>query len=538
MTDSLSLTRRRMLAASAGLTGLATLSLAGPAGAAPTRGGRLIYARYADSLELDPVWTDANVDIWVASSIYDTLLLPTNDGLGVQPGLATKWELSDGGKTVTLTLRAGVKFSDGTALKASDVKFSLDRARNPKNGAWADMVGSIDTVTATEPGTVVLKLKHPDPTLLPALAMFNTGIFCQEKYEATPAKDEKERAEKFAEHPLGTGPFMLAEWQRNTRMLFKRNPHYWAKDKDGKQLPYLDEIEFQIIPDDATRLLKLKAGEVHGAEFIPFSRVKELQGDANLRMELWPSTNVATYGMFCGEKFKDGTPNPMSNVKFRQALNYAVNKDAIIAITTQGLGKKLQSFMSSVTPMNILAGPVYEYNLAKAKQLMKESGVPEGTTISCQFVAGNQNALNNLTAMQQMFAQIGVKLVLTPLDNPTRVAKYRAEDYQMNAGGWTDDIADPSEITSYYAYYPNVHNLHTQWQDKRVDELYEMSQQEIDPAKRRAQYKELQERYIAAAPIIFLYETPYPVCFRKNVVGFRQIPLGNNYFETMSVEKA
>src|SRR5205823_11658644 len=132
-------------------------------------------------------------------------------------------------------------------------------------------------------------------------------------------------------------------------------------------------------------------------------------------------------------------------------------------------------------------GPVYDYDRANAKTLMTESGVPQGTQVTCQFTAGNQNHINNLTAMQQMWAQIGVKLVLTPLDNPTRVAKYRAEDYQINAGGWTDDIADPSEIASYYAYYPTVHNVHTQWQDARVNELFELSQKEIDPAKRRAQ---------------------------------------------------
>lgn len=534
MNDAWSITRRALFGGAAALT---TLSLARPGHAAAVRGGRMIYARNADSLQLDPVWTDANVDIWVSSSIYDTPLLPTSDGLGVQAGIASKWVTEENGMTLTLTLRDGVKFSDGTPLKASDVKFSLDRASNPKNGAWAEMLGSVESIAATEPGTVVLKLKRPDPTLIPALAMFNTGIFCQAKYEATPGKDDKERAEKFAEHPLGTGPFMLAEWQRNQRMLLKRNPHYWGKDKDGVQLPYLDEIEFQIIPDDSTRLLKLKAGEIHGSEFIPFSRVKELQADPNLRMELWPSTAITAYGMFCGEKLKDGTPNPMANQKFRQALNYATNKDAIIAITTQGLGKKMQSFMSSVTPLNILAGPVYDYDLTKAKALMAESGVPQGTTLTCQFIAGNQNHINNLTAMQQMWAQIGVKLVLQPLDNPTRVAKYRNEDYQINAGGWTDDIADPSEITSYYAYYPTVHNVHTQWQDARVNELFEMSQREIDVTKRRAQYKELQERFIAAAPIIFLYEVPYPVCFLKNVKGFVQIPLGNNYFDGCYVER-
>src|SRR5271167_3089371 len=118
MSEQIRLSRRGVFALTAGMAGFATLSLSGPAAAAPVRGGRMIYARYADSLELDPVWTDANVDIWVSSSIYDTLLLPTSDGLGVQPGLAMKWPLSDGGTTLILTLREGVKFSDGEALKA------------------------------------------------------------------------------------------------------------------------------------------------------------------------------------------------------------------------------------------------------------------------------------------------------------------------------------------------------------------------------------------------------------------------------------
>jgi peptide/nickel transport system substrate-binding protein len=265
--------------------------------------------------------------------------------------------------------------------------------------------------------------------------------------------------------------------------------------------------------------------------------VKELQADPNLRMELWPSTNVSYLGMFCGEKLKNGTANPLSNQKFRQALNYAVNEQAVIAITTQGLGKPLSTFMSSVTPLALTGNPIYVYDLARAKALMAESGVPQGTELTCQMTAGNQNNLNNLTAIQQMWSQIGVKLNILQLDNPTRTAHYRAEDYQINAGGWTDDIADPSEIASYFAYYPTVHNVHTQWQDARVNELYEMSQKELDIDKRRAQYKELQERFIEAAPIVFLYEVPYPVAFRKNTHGFVQIPLGNNYFEQAYVER-
>ncbi len=288
MTDKFALSRRAVLAAG---VGLATMSLGGAASAA-ARGGRLIYARSADSLELDPVFNDANVDIWVMNSIYETLLSPTADGLGLQPGLATKWEWSDAGKTLTLTLREGVKFSNGLAMTAGDVKWSLDRARDPKNGAWNGMIKSIDEVVVAGPGSVVLKLKTPDPTLLAALATFNTGILPGALVDAAPGADAKAKALAFGEKPIGTGPFVLSDWRRGQRMLLVRNPHYWRQGDDGKTLPYLDEVEFQIIPDDATRILKLKAGEIHGAEFIPYARVAELQADANLRMELWPSTRV------------------------------------------------------------------------------------------------------------------------------------------------------------------------------------------------------------------------------------------------------
>ena len=533
MQQKSGLTRRTMLAMGAGLASFATLSTGGSAGAA-TRGGKLIYARYADSLLLDPVWTDANVDIWVMNNLYGTLLQATTDGRGVMPGLATKWEMADGGKTLSLTLREGVKFCDGSPMQASDVKWSLDRARNPKNGPWPDLVASIEAVEIKEPSTVVLKLKHPDPTLLPALAMFNTGILPEGPYMATPGATEDAKYKAFAEQPIGTGPFMLASWQRSQKMVFKRNPHYWAKAADGQALPLLDEIEFQIIPEDATRLLKLKAGEIDGTEFVPFSRVKELQADPNLRMELWPSTKVTYVILMCKDKLWNGTDNPLANKKVRQALNYAVNKDAVIAITTLGLGKPLQSFMSSATPLNIMGGPLYPYNLAKAKALLAEAGFAGGFEASVMMTAGNQDSTNNLTTIQQMWSQIGVRLKIEQLDNPSNVKRYRAEDFQMRHGAWTDDIADPSQITSYFAHFPTVHALHSGWTNQKASALYLASQEEVDPAKRKAQYKEIQEIYIDEAPILFLYETPYPVVWRKNVTGFVQIPLGNNYFERIA----
>ena len=111
-------------------------------------------------------------------------------------------------------------------------------------------------------------------------------------------------------------------------------------------MPYLDSVKFEIIPDDATRILKLQAGELDAAEFIPYARVAELKADTRLAMELFPSTRVF-YGNFNVRPQIDGKDNPLANVKVRQALNYATNKDAIIAIATQNVGKPMDSYMSS-----------------------------------------------------------------------------------------------------------------------------------------------------------------------------------------------
>ncbi len=529
MRKETGLTRRQALVLGAGLASFAGMAQPQHAAAA-TRGGKMVYGRYADSLFLDPVLNDANVDIWVMNNLYGTLLQATTDGRGVMPGLATKWEMADGGKTLSLTLREGVKFCDGSPMQASDVKWSLDRARNPKNGPWPDLVASIEAVEITGPLAITLKLKRSDPSLLAALATFNTSILPQKLFEAAKGTTDEEKAKAFGEKPIGTGPFMLAEWQHGVIMKLVRNPYYWKKATDGTQLPYLDALDFPVIPDDSTRLLKLKAGELHGTEFVPYSRVKELQADSNLRMELWPSTKVTYLTFNVRPKLSDGSANPLSDIKVRQALNYAVNKDAVIAITTQGLGTPLTSYMSKSTPLQA-PQTLYKADIAKAKALLAESGFKNGFEVSCMMVAGNVDATNNLTTIQQMWAPLGVKLKIEQLDNPTLTKRYRVGDFSMRTASWTDDIADPNQITSYFAYFPNIGSLHSGWDNKQVNDLFIASQAENDAVKRAAQYKEIQEIYATEAPILFLYESPYPVAFRKNAMGFVQIPLGNNLFE-------
>ena len=493
------------------------------------RGGVLSYGRYTDSLFLDPVLNDANVDIWILTNMYDTLIMPSADGMGLEPGLATEWAVNDAGDMVTLKLREGVKFSDGTPMTTDDVVWSLMRAANPDNGIWNSLIASIDTVTAPDANTIEIKLKYADPTILSALSVFNTAVLPKAAFEAMPGTTDKEKAEAFAQKPIGTGPFMLESWERGASMKLVKNPHYWAMGEDGKPLPYLDGVTFEIVPDDATRILKLQAGDIQGAEFIPFARVAELKADPNLNMELFPSTKVNDIIVNVRPQI-EGRDNPLSDEKVRMAMNYAVNKEAIVQVVTYGVGAPMTSFMATTTPMHSGTTPLYPYDLEKAKALMAESKYPDGFKTSILTLAGNQDELGTATALQQMWAAIGVNLEIKQVDNASRTDQYRAGTFDMRAGAWTNDISDPSQITSYFAYSPTIDALHSGWKSDEVDGLFEASQKEMDPAKRAEQFARIQEIFNASGPTIPLYETPYPVALNKSVNGFYQIPLGNNVF--------
>src|SRR5438128_3786040 len=350
------------------------------------RGGVMKYGRYADSLFLDPVLNDANVDIWILSNLYDTLILPSDDGKSLKPGLATQWKVSTDGLTVTLTLRDGIRFSDGSPITPADVQWSLKRAADPKKGIWGFLVGSIQDVTIEGDHTVIIKLKNTDPAILAALTVFNTAILPMKAFEAAQGTTDEEKAKSYSAHPISSGPFVLQSWDHGQSMKLVRNENYWAQGEDGKPLPYLDSVEFQVIPDDATRILKLQSGEIDGAEFIPYSRVDELKQADGLSMELYPSTRVQFITMNVRPQL-GGKDNPLSNEKVRQAMNYAANKEAIIQVVTHNVGSKLTSFMSSATPLHAGDAPLYPYDLDKAKGLMKEAGFENGFETSMLVLA-------------------------------------------------------------------------------------------------------------------------------------------------------
>ena len=206
-------------------------------------------------------------------------------------------------------------------------------------------------------------------------------------------------------------------------------------------------------------------------------------------------------------------------------------------MVSYGAGTPQRSFMPMSTPYAAGPAQLYPYDVDKARKLLADAGVSKGFTVTCMTLAGNADDQAKVTLLQQLWSEIGVTLKVEPLEAATRLARTNASDFQMRTGLWTNDINDPSEITSIMAYYPTRQSSRTGWNDERSNKLFEQSQEELDPGKRAAEFKEIQERFADAAPYVFGLEVPYPVAMRRTVHDFVQIPLGNNIFLNTWIDK-
>ena len=226
---------------------------------------------------LDPVTQDANPDIWAFMQIYQQLVRVNVKGDGFEPDLAEKWTTSPDGRTWTFTLRKNAKFSNGDPVKASDAVWSLKRARDTK-GPWKWALEAVEDIQAKDDYTVVISLKEPWAPFLADISLFSNSIMPEKVFKG--AKDED-----ISNKPVGSGPFMLADWKKGEELIMKPNPHYYEKG-----VPKASELRIRYIPDDNSRIIALQSGDVDGIDYPPFSRIEELKKDAKLEAQLNPST--------------------------------------------------------------------------------------------------------------------------------------------------------------------------------------------------------------------------------------------------------
>jgi peptide/nickel transport system substrate-binding protein len=487
------------------------------AAATGTAGGMFTFSRSSDSDNLDPVTQDGNVDIWIFMSIYDQLVRVDNSGTTLEPALAEKWEVSPDGLTYTFHLRKGVTFSDGTPLKASDVKFSIDRAKTNKKSGWTFTLEPLKEITTPDDSTVVMTLTQPWAPFLADIAMFNSSIISE-------AFVTKIGEDKLVEQTMGTGPFALVEWKKGEYITLKKNEHYWDKG-----LPYLDQIKITVVPDDNNRILQLQGGQIDGMYDVPLNRVAELSQDAKFTVTQF----VSTYNNFIALNTRSG---PLSDVKVRQALNYATDKQALIKVVNFGIGEISNSFMPNGALYWNKEQTGYPFDLDKAKGLMKESTIPSGGKIAIQIQAGRASALQLATALKEMWAKIGIDLDIQQLEQAIVSDNYRSNKFEANATGWTNDIIDPDELVSYAILPEQVQNYHTGWTNQEAIDLAHKGRTELKDEERRKIYYRIQEIHMQDAPFVYLYVVPYIDVVKKSVQGFFHNPMGQWDWSKTSIQ--
>lgn len=473
-------------------------------------------ARGGDTTTMDPILAGDNVDIWVMNLVFEGLVRSTADGKSIEPCLATKWEISEDGKTYTFHLREGVCFSDGTPVTAEDWEYSIERSL--KQGAWSSLISSIEDVAVVDKNTINIVLKTPSGSLLANLAAFFCVVVPKEYYSS---HDDA----TLASTPIGCGPYYLESWVPEEKMCFKKNPYYWDAG-----YPLTDEINFVVVPDDNTRLMQLQTGQVDVVTGISAQMKEMLAATADVSVVDFPSTHVDYISMnYTSEKLND--------TRVRQALTYATNRDDIITAIYKGMGTRCTSFVWPEAPHFNPNLPTYEYDLEKAKALLQEAGATN-LELNLIITAGSPTDLMMATILKSQWEQAGIKLNIQQMDGSARREQRNNLTFEILLNYFTSDICDTSENMEMFCINENYDCWHLGWngpQQEKAETLVREAGATNDEALRLKDYQEAQKIFADEALIIPVCIVPTTVAMRSNVKGFIQSPLGNYLFNSLTL---
>lgn len=545
-----------VFAASCGSTPQPT---ANNAAAAATRGGTLSYRMTAPPSSFNYVMTGDEATMLVSFSLMTSALTKFDHRTQKYvPGLAESWKVSDDGKTVTVKLRSGAKFSDGKDISAEDVVFTFRSIYDEKANApvWKDaMLVADKPIVAKAVDPLTVELAFPERVAAVENYLVNLGVL-----PAHVLKSELE-AGKFSEawkldsdvtKIVASGPFTVESVAGGERVVLKRNPHYWKKDEKGVQLPYLDKLSLEITADANNAMARLSQNtldlvdRIRPADFATLSSqpsdVKPTDVGPGLGTDhIWFNLNPAKSS---GEKL-DGTAKYkwFSDARFRRAISTAIDRNTIATTTLRGLASPLYNFVSPGNKTWAKADlPKTEYSREKAAQMLAEAGfVLKGTAESPElFDAANNrvqftlvvpvdNEPRKLTAavIQEDLNKLGIKMDVAPVETKNLTERWsKTFDYDAILFGLSVSDTEPSSFGNFLKSDAAAHQWHpeqktpaTEW-EARIDKLFAEQAGETDPQKRAALFGEIQQIMAQELPVI-------PVVAR-HIVSAANTKIGNH----------
>jgi peptide/nickel transport system substrate-binding protein len=503
---------------------LGTVMLAVTAGVAwsqggPKPGGTLVL------LQVHPTWWNPLLESsapFVNRIVY--MGLTDYDAKGeVVPGLAEKWSVSGDKLTYTFSLRKGVKWHDGKPFTAGDVKFTFERILDPEVGSWLKgFFENVSQVDTPDDHTVIVRLRAPSPTLL-----YNAwhGILPRHIWEK---EDFKKSA--YNGTPVGTGPFKLTQWMRNDQAIFAANEDFFR----GR--PYLDRLVMKVVPDSSVGAVALERGEadylsafgiIGGA---PYHLVKTLEQKPNLQVAVNETTQTQYLYMRIDKA-------PFDNLKVRQAIAHAINKQEVSDRVTAGYGKALDS---RVPPLIGWAHepnvPAYRYDVARANQLLDEAGVkrgPDGVRFKTKIYANPGPRLMMSELFREQLRAVGIDAEIVTQDWAAYIGGIR--DRRTVEGMWTlwqaTYIPDPEILLYTYSskeIKPGGRN-YVFYSSPAMDRLLEQSFTTTERGPRGTVVREIQKVAAAdVAGVIPLFVQPVVEVWNRRVKGIQFIEYGGS----------
>jgi len=494
---------------------LVLAGLVGGAAGAPPRDA-IVIGLVAEPVTMDPPQiTDLN-SARVTKRIFEGLVGQELGSYKLVPGLAQSWDISRDGLTYTFRLRPNVTFHDGTPFNADAVKFVFERQLNDKGPYYATgtypyvkgFLGNVAGVEVLDASTVQIKLKAPLTPFLQYLAHQSLFMFSPESL--------KKWGKDVVKHPVGTGPFKLETWEPGVKVVLARNEQYWGGAPKIRQAIYVPIVEAQA------RLVALKTGDIDLTMDVPPDSLDELRRDPGLVVAESNSSAVWYVTL--------NTRHPiLKDRRVRQALNHAVNKEAIIRDILRGTA------IVSRGPISPVYGPYYEENTAryphdleKARALLKDAGYAGGFELGFlvpESGSGMQSPVEMATVIQANLAQIGVRAKIQTMEWGAYLRKY-LEQPDMAEMSWNPSIGDPDHmmymLLSSDRFPPAFNSGY--YQNDRVDDLLRRARTTLDEKARVPLYKEAQKLVVEDAPWIFVDHGKQVIVHRKRVQGFKLHP--------------
>ncbi len=451
-------------------------------GKAVSHGKDITIAFGGTVTSLDPQDATVTLDMSIAKTTYQSLF-KFDVNMNLIPSLATGSTMSKDAKIYTITLKKNIKFADGTDFNANAVKINLERQMNKKLKRHI-LVANIDKVEVVDPYTVKIILKKPYNSFLNTLGNPSEVII-------SPAALAKYK-DKINEHPVGTGQFMFKEWVHGDHVTFVPNPLY-----NGPQTN-VASITYKSIPEAGSRVSMVTSGQAQWS-FISPELLPKVENNKDLKVVKTPSIIAIFYTLnMLAPTFKDK--------RVRQALNYAVDKNAWINVVDQGLAVPAKSIFPKAIE-TFKEQPAYTYNIKKAKQLLKEAGYPNGFSVDI-WIKNNSSALRSGEFLQQQLAQVGVKASLIPRDVASHYSlaiHIKDTDPKKNIlvqSGWS-----ASSATADWALRPLLSKEGSfnfgNYYNAKLEQEMQQATTLINSDDKIKMYQDLQQKLWADAPYIF-----------------------------------